>query len=81
MMDELKHFSESMKHIPPSITLLSSGDNRHNQSDIIKANNARNLQRAMIWPSTKVMKKLIAHSFIADTGVKPEDYNIADNIL
>ena len=81
MVDELKYFNESMKPIPPSFTLLSSGDNRHNQTDIIKANNARNPQRAMMWPSTKVMKKLIAHNFITDRWVKPEDFDIADNIL
>ena len=81
IVDELKHFSEGTKPTSPSFTLLSSSDNRHNHSNIMKANNARNLQKAMMWPSTKVMKKLITHKFITDTRVKPEDFDIADDIL
>ena len=81
MVDELKHFSEGAKPSSPSFTLLSSSDSQHNHSDIMKANNTRNPQKAMMWPSTKVMKKLITHNFITDTRVKPEDFDIAEDIL
>ena len=81
MVDELKKCNESIKNIPSSFTFLSLRESRYKQSDINKANNARNLQRAMMWPSTKVIKKLITHNYITDTGVKPEDFDIADDLL
>ena len=60
--NELKSFSEEIGNKPTSISLLSTINKQYSNADIKRAEYARNLQKAMMWPSSSIMKNLITYN-------------------
>ena len=66
IIDDLRQFSENVRNQSSSITLLSTSDYHYSNSDIKRAKLARNLQNAMMWPSSTAMKNLVKYNLITD---------------
>ena len=64
-----------------SISLLNTVPIKHSKADIAKATAARNLQKAMMWPSSNMMKKFIRNNLISHTNIPEGDFDMADEIF
>ena len=80
-IQDLESFHEGVKFHQSVISLLSTNHNVHSKATIIRAKSARNLQKAMMWPSSSMMKKLIKNNLITDTDITEKDFDIADEIF
>ena len=64
-----------------AISLLSAMPNRYTKADTTKAKAARNLQKAMMWPSSNMMKQLIKNGLIMHTNISEDDFDMTDEIF
>ena len=63
------------------ISLLSAVSDKYTKADTMKAKTARNLQKAMMWPSSNMMKQFIKNGLITHTSISEEDFDAADEIF
>ena len=64
-----------------AISLLSTIQNKYTKTVTTRAKAARNLQKAMMWASSNMMKKLIKNGLIMHTNITEDDFDIADEIF
>ena len=55
--------------------------NKYTKAVTTKAKAAMNLQKAMMWPSSIMMKQLIKNELITHTNITEDDFDMADEIF
>ena len=80
-IDDLDIFYNEKDSSNTAISLLSSGPNKYTKADTVKAKTARSLQKAMMWPSSNMMKQFIKNGLITHTSISERDFDAADEIF
>ena len=78
---DFDNFHNSKNHSGNAISLLNTIPTNYSKACIKKANLARNLQKAMMWPSSSMMKQFITNGLITNTSITEEDFDIADEVF
>ena len=80
-IQDLQLFYEGIKSHRLAISLSSILHNKYSKAATMRAKLARNLQKAMMWPSSTAMKKFIKNNLITHTDISEKDFDIADEIF
>ena len=76
---EIFHTDKDSTHA--AISLLSTMPNKYTKIVTTRTKAARNLQKAMMWSSSNMMKKLIKNGLITHTNITEDDFDIANEIF
>ena len=74
-------FHGSKNHTDNAISLLNTIPMKYSKACVKKANLARNLQKAMMWPSSSMMKQFIKNGPITNSSISEEDFDVADEVF
>ena len=61
-----------------AISLLSAVRKKYTKTDTMRAKAARSLQKAMMWPSSSMMKQFIKNGLIMHSSISEDDFDAAD---
>ena len=78
---DLRSFYEGTNSHQSAISLVSLIHNKYSKVDTMRVKSARNLQKAMMWPLSTMMKRLIKNGIITYTNINEGDFDIADEIF
>ena len=74
-------FHGSKNQTNNAISLLNTTQTKYSKACVKKASLARNLQKAMMWPSSSMMKQFIKNGLITNSSISEKDFDVADEVF